>query len=179
MQAARGTPLTSEASADQPTSGRPRIAALLLVAVTVLALDVASKALVVEVMSDRAPIRVLGDLLEVTYARNPGAAFSFGQGMTVVFTAVAVVVIVAILRLAPRLRSLGWAIALGGLLGGALGNLSDRLFRSPGVLRGNVVDWIHVAHWPIFNLADSAIVTSAVMIAILVFRGIHPDGTRS
>jgi signal peptidase II len=94
---------------------------------------------------------------------------------------VALTVVVFILRTAGRMRSAGWAVALGLVLGGALGNLADRMFRAPGVGRGHVVDWIslfspdgHV--WPIFNLADSAIVSGAVLAAILALRGIDIDG---
>jgi len=89
------------------------------------------------------------------------------------------VVVVVIVRTAPRLGSVGWAVALGGLLGGALGNLTDRLFRGPGPLRGYVVDWIQVPHYPVFNLADSAIVCSAVLMVVLSLRGIQLDGTRT
>ena len=81
--------------------------------------------------------------------------------MTAVFGLVAIAVAVAIVRTARRLRSLTWAITLGLLLGGALGNLGDRIFRSPGFLRGHVVDWIELPHWPVFNLADSAISAAA------------------
>jgi signal peptidase II len=96
--------------------------------------------------------------------------------MTVVFTAVAVVVIVAILRMARRLYSLPWAIALGGLLGGALGNLTDRIFRSPGVFRGHVVDFIELPNWPVFNVADSAIVGAGILMFALAARGIPVEG---
>ena len=96
-------------------------------------------------------------------ARNSGAAFSLGTGFTIILTAVALAVVVVIARAASRLTSRGWAVALGLVLGGALGNLGDRLFRAPGVGRGHVVDWISLfgpfdKYWPIFNLADSAIV---------------------
>ena len=92
--------------------------------------------------------------------------------MTVVFSLIAVGVIIAILRTARRLRSLPWAITLGLLLGGATGNLGDRLFRSPGLLRGYVVDWIELPHWPVFNLADSCIVCGGILAVLLAARGI-------
>ena len=111
--------------------------------------------------------------------RNPGAAFSVGTGETAVFTVIAFGVIVYIARTARRLYSLGWAIALGLLLGGAMGNLSDRIFRAPGLFRGDVVDWIAVTRfYPIFNLADSAIVCGGILTVILAMRGQHLDGTR-
>jgi signal peptidase II len=151
---------------------------LFAVAIGVWLADVITKSVVVATRADRPPLRVLGTWLQIVYARNPGAAFSLGTGMTIVFSLVAVVVIVVIVRTAPRLGSIGWAVALGGLLGGALGNLTDRLFRAPAPLRGSVVDWIQVPHWPVFNLADSAIVCSAILMVILSFRGSQIDGSR-
>ena len=116
--------------------------------------------------------------------RNSGAAFSLGTGATVVLTLIALAVVVFILRTASRMRSTGWAVASGLVLGGAVGNLADRLFRAPGVGRGHVVDWIslfsddgHV--WPIFNIADSAIVCGAVLACMLALRGIEIDGRPS
>ena len=111
--------------------------------------------------------------------RNSGAAFSIGTSMTIVFTVIAVAVIIYILRAARKLRSLPWAITLGLLLGGATGNLSDRIFRSPGVFRGDVVDWIELPHWPVFNLADSAIVCGGVLAVLLSARGVRLDGSRA
>jgi len=87
-------------------------------------------------------------------------------------------VIVYILRAARNLRSIGWAITLGMLLGGAAGNLLDRIFRAPGPFQGHVVDWIELPHWPVFNLADSCIVCAGVLVALLALRGIRLDGTR-
>ena len=112
-------------------------------------------------------------------SRNPGAAFSFAEGATLLFTAVAVAVVVVILRTARRLRSASWAVALGLLLGGATGNLVDRLFRSPGFARGAVVDFLDFRVWPVFNLADSAIVCGGALAVLLSFRGIELDGTRT
>jgi signal peptidase II len=144
-----------------------------LTAVVVLAADVTSKAVVVAKLSHRGPVHVLGHVLELVLTRNAGAAFSVGTGSTIVFSAVAVAVVVVIARTARRLRSKGWAVSLGLLLGGALGNLSDRVFRSPGVLRGHVVDWIQLPHWPVFNLADSAIVAGGVLAVLLSMRGVE------
>jgi signal peptidase II len=142
----------------------------------VLAADVVSKVLVVALLPDGHVVRLLGHYLELTSTRNSGAAFSVGTGATVLFTAVAVVVVAVILRTAKRLYSLGWAICLGLLLGGALGNLVDRLFRAPGPLRGEVVDWIQLPHWPVFNLADSAIVIGGCVAVLLSTRGVALDG---
>ena len=148
MQAARGTPLTGPAAAGgspgaagastqgssgaaQPAANRPRsqqrrrIGILLAVAVAVLALDIISKALVVAHLASR-QIHLLGGFLTLRESRNPGAAFSLGTSLTVMYSAIAVAVIVVILRTSRRIRSLPWAITLGLLLGGATGNLMDR-----------------------------------------------------
>jgi len=149
------------------------------VALLVVVLDQLSKYLVVTRLKDQPPLRVLGDWLQFEYLRNSGAAFSFGTSFTFVFTAIAVAVVVVIVRTSRKLGSLGWAIALGGLLGGAVGNLIDRVLRDPGFLRGHVVDFISVPHFAIFNLADSAIVCSAILMVILALRGVEIDGRRS
>ena len=144
----------------------------------VLAADVISKAIVVARMAGHPPIRLLGGALTITLTRNGGAAFSIGTSMTIVFTAIAAGVIVYILRTARNLRSIGWAITLGLLLGGATGNLLDRIFRAPGPFQGHVVDWIQLPDWPVFNLADSSIVLAGVLVVLLALRGIRLDGTR-
>jgi signal peptidase II len=162
----------------QDAAVRPRrIGVLIAIAVTALALDVISKAIVVATLPDRPPIELLGGLLTLRVLRNSGAAFNIGTGMTLVFTVIATGVVVAILRYARKLRSLPWAITLGLLLGGALGNLADRMVRSPGVFRGHVVDWIELPHWPVFNLADASIVCGGVLAVILASRGLQVDGT--
>jgi len=148
------------------------------VAAVVFVTDLVSKTIVVATLSHRAPLRLLGGLLTLRELRNSGAAFSIGTSVTVVFTLIALAVIVAILRTARRLRSVPWAVTLGLLLGGAAGNLGDRLFRSPGFLRGHVVDWIELPHWPVFNVADSCIVCGGVLAVLLAARGISIDGTR-
>jgi signal peptidase II len=151
------------------------------VAAFVLAADIVSKAVVVAHLRPEQPVHLLGDVFELWLTRNPGAAFSVGTGETAVFTVIAFGVIVYIARTARKLYSLGWAIALGLLLGGAAGNLGDRIFRAPGLFRGDVVDWIGVVprYYPIFNLADSAIVCGGILMVILSMRGYHLDGTRS
>jgi signal peptidase II len=146
--------------------------------VAVFVADLVSKTIVVATLSARAPLRLLGGLLTLRELRNSGAAFSIGTSVTVVFTLIALGVIVAILRTARRLRSIPWAITLGLLLGGAAGNLGDRLFRSPGFLRGDVVDWIELPHWPVFNVADASIVCGGVLAVLLAARGISLDGRR-
>jgi len=156
-----------------------RVGVLLAVAVAVLAADIVSKAVVVATLSDRQPIRLLGGFLTLIVSRNPGAAFSIGPSLTIVFSAIAAGVIAFILRTSRRIRSAPWAVSLGLLLGGATGNLIDRLLRSPGPLRGHVVDWIMLPHWPVFNLADSSIVCGGVLAVLLAMRGVHIDGSRA
>jgi signal peptidase II len=160
------------------SAARPYVITLVGVAAFVLTADAVSKAIVVSRLSGHAPIRLLGGLLTLRLLRNSGAAFSIGTSMTIVFTVIAVGVIVFILRTARNLRSMRWAITLGLLLGGATGNLADRLFRSPAPLRGSVVDWIELPHWPVFNLADSAIVCGGVLAVLLALLGLRMDGTR-
>jgi signal peptidase II len=156
---------------------RRRVGVLVTVAALVYAADVISKVIVVATLRENVPVRVIGSLLQLDYLRNPGAAFSLGaDGYTVVFTLIAAAVIVAILRMARTLVSRPWAVALGLLLGGALGNLTDRIARSPGPLRGWVVDWIQLPHWPVFNLADSAICCGGALMVLLTLMGLHPDG---
>ncbi|MDJ0341071.1 signal peptidase II [Streptomyces sp. H10-C2] len=173
--AAAGAP--EEAPIPAP-KGKRRIAILLGVAALAYALDLLSKLWVVTSLEHRdAPINLLGSWLRLEAVRNGGAAFGLGQGMTIIFTIIAAGVIVVIARLARKLYSLPWAIALGLLLGGAFGNLTDRVFRAPGFLEGHVVDFIAPAHFAVFNLADSAIVCGGVLIVLLSFRGLDPDGT--
>jgi lipoprotein signal peptidase len=156
---------------------RRRVGVLVAVAALVYAADVISKVIVVATLRENVPVRVIGSLLQLDYLRNPGAAFSLGaDGYTIVFTLIAVAVIVAILRMARTLASRRWAVALGLLLGGALGNLTDRIVRSPGPLRGWVVDFIQLPHWPVFNLADSAICCGGALMVLLTVIGLHPDG---
>jgi len=168
------TPAPSAASAPHN-----RIRLLLAVATGVLLVDLVSKVLIVaNIRPGDDPIRLLGGALYLVQARNSGAAFSLGTGATVILTGVAVLVAVMIVRYARRLTSTPWAIALGAILGGALGNLVDRFFRAPSPGRGHVVDWISVfapdGHvWPIFNVADSGIVCGAVLAVLLSLRNIE------
>ncbi|MET7380085.1 signal peptidase II [Streptomyces sp. NPDC005526] len=164
------------AAAERPR-GRRRIAVLFAVAAFAYALDLISKMIVVARLEHHASIQIVGDWLKLEAIRNAGAAFGFGEAFTVIFTVIAAAVIVVIARLARKLYSLPWAIALGLLLGGALGNLTDRIFRAPGVFEGAVVDFIAPKHFAVFNLADSAIVCGGILIVLLSFRGLDPDGT--
>ncbi|MGW0546518.1 signal peptidase II [Streptomyces altiplanensis] len=171
-------PSDEAAPAGQPVGrGKRKIAVLFTVALVAYLLDLTSKMIVVAKLEHHEPIEVVGDLLRFEAIRNAGAAFGIGEAFTVIFTIIAASVIVVIARLARKLYSLPWAIALGLLLGGALGNLTDRIFRSPGVFKGAVVDFIAPANFAVFNLADSAIVCGGILIVILSFRGLDPDGT--
>jgi signal peptidase II len=138
-----------------------------LIGFAVCALDLVSKVMVVADLPPPRVVVLLGGLLTLQQHRNPGAAFSFGTSYTVIFALVAAGVLAVLVRLASRLRSWPWAVALGLLLGGATGNLVDRLFRAPGPLHGSVVDWIKLPYFPaIFNLADTAITTGVVLVVI-------------
>jgi signal peptidase II len=181
VQAARGAALTEppESEAAAPAQKPRRTALLAVVAVLVLALDLATKVAVVAELENQRQLEWLGGQLLIRVSRNPGAAFSFAEGATLLFTCVAIAVIIVIVRVSTRLRSVGWALSLGLLLGGAAGNLVDRLFRSPGPGRGAVVDFIDFQVWPSFNIADSGIVCGGLLAVLLSFRNIEVDGTRS
>ncbi|GAA0407692.1 signal peptidase II [Streptomyces luteireticuli] len=167
---------TGGPAAPGPRGGR-RIGVLFTVAVCAYLIDLTSKLAVVARLEHHDPVELIGSWLQFNVIRNRGAAFGIGEGMTIIFTVIASAVIVVIARIARKLYSLPWAIALGMLLGGALGNLTDRLFRAPGGFEGGVVDFIAVGHFPVFNLADSAIVCGGFLIVILSFRGLDPDGS--
>lgn len=177
------SPVNNPAPAEpgQPGSGVPRTRMRLFFATALIALvlDLLSKTLVVAHISPTDPgVRLFGGALYLVQARNSGAAFSVGTGATVVLTAISVVVSAIVIRAARRLSSIGWAVALGLVLGGALGNLVDRLFRAPSPGKGHVVDWISVlasdGHiWPIFNLADSSIVVGGILAVVLSLRGVE------
>lgn len=150
---------------------------LLLCAVAgfVLLLDQVTKSLAVARLSEDRPVRVLGPVLRFHLTRNAGAAFSTATGLTWVLTLIAVAVLVVVVRVARRLRSMPWALVFGLLLGGLCGNLSDRIFRAPGVARGHVVDFLEFPHWPIFNVADSSIVCAGILVVLLTLLGIPLD----
>ncbi len=152
---------------------------LAIVADCVYAVDQISKYLVVKNLTNGDLVQVFGQLLQFQLTRNPGAAFSIGTGSTWIFSIIGIGVFVFVIWYAPRIHSLAWAILFGLLLGGLLGNLTDRLFREPGFGVGHVVDFIRIPLLPaIFNLADTAIVSSMVMFLILTITGIGLDGTR-
>ncbi len=148
------------------------------VAAAVILVDQITKAVAVAHLDPARPVDVLGWVVRLRLVRNSGAAFSFATGATWIFTVVAITVSLVILRLLRRLASGLWVAALGLLLGGALGNLVDRLVRPPAVARGHVIDFIEFPHFPVFNVADCCIVTAACAIALLSGLGIGLDGRR-
>ncbi|WP_299037339.1 signal peptidase II [uncultured Pseudokineococcus sp.] len=141
-------------------------------------LDQLTKVLAVDRLVEGEPVELVPGVLDLYLLYNPGAAFSLATGLTWVLTLVAVAVVVAVALMARRLGSRAWALTLGLLLGGALGNLTDRLLREPGFGVGHVVDFLRLPRWPVFNLADTAIVVAAVLVVVLSFRGIGVDGRR-
>jgi signal peptidase II len=173
----------------EPVAAEPlrprRIGLVTALALVVIALDQLTKLLVVaDLDPEGAPKRILGGVVYLSVFRNAGAAFSTATGVTWVLALVAIAVVVVIIRMARKLRSTAWAIALGLILGGAIGNLIDRIFRSPGFLRGHVVDFISLfepdgRHFAVFNLADSGITLGAAALVLTAFAGIDMDGHRA
>ena len=149
---------------------------VLAVAAAIVVLDQLTKAWAVARLKGQPSIEVVGTWLQFTYGENTGAAFGIGTGFTWIFTAIAIIVAVVIIRTARRLGSAWWAVALGGLLGGAVGNLIDRLTRAPGPGQGYVVDFIALPNFPIFNVADMAITISAGLMIWLTLRGVDLSG---
>lgn len=181
LQATGRGPLSEDPPApDAPTSADRRRTWPLLAATAfvVLLLDQVTKTLVVANLEGEPGVELLGGLVTLRHTVNTGAAFSLLPQATIVFTAIAVLISVVIIRVAGRLRSRAWAVSLGLVLGGALGNLADRLFRPPNPGRGGVVDWIDVGAWPVFNLADAAVVSGALLAAVLIIRGVSLEGVR-
>jgi signal peptidase II len=155
------------------------LAILAVVALCVYLVDQIAKVLVVSNLYEGQQIQAVGQLLQFHFVKNPGAAFSIGSGSTWIFSIVGVGVLGFVIWYAPRIRSMAWAVLFGLLLGGLLGNLTDRLFREPGFGVGHVVDFLQIPLLPaIFNLADVAIVSSMVLFLILTLRGIGLDGRR-
>ena len=155
------------------------LALLVVLAAVVLAADQLSKLLAIRLLPVDQPRRIVGDLLIFRRVENSGAAFSIASGSTWVFSIIAATVVVFLIWYARRIRSFGWALLFGLLLGGTLGNLTDRLTRAPGFGVGHVVDFVQIPLLPaIFNLADSAIVTSMVLFVLLTLRGVGLDGHR-
>ena len=174
MQAAH-----AESEPTVTTSSRRTARALFGVTAVVLYLvDLATKVLAVDKLADGGRVDLIGDLLGLRLTRNPGAAFGTGTSYTAVLTCVAIVAVIVVLWLSIRVAERLWGLALGLLLAGVLGNLTDRLFRAPGPFEGHVVDFLQLPNWPIFNVADMCINVAAVLILVQAFRGVRLDGTR-
>jgi signal peptidase II len=168
MQAARGASLTRDRAS--------RLGLVSTVAVVAWLADVASKVVAQRELADRGPVDVLGSLLRLHLTTNAGAAFSTGTSLTPVIAVFALVAFVVVLVLAVRVGTTGWAWALGLLLAGIAGNLTDRIFRDPGPLRGHVIDFMELPHWPIFNVADICINVAAALIVLQSVRGVPLRG---
>lgn len=168
------------------SSGRTRATAGVLVllgvaAVVVYVADQVTKTLVVSNLVEGQPVQVLGNFLVFHFVRNPGAAFSLASGSTWIFSILAAAVTAAIIVFARKIKSLAWAVVFGLLLGGTLGNLTDRLTRAPSFGEGHVIDFISTP-WmlpAIYNVADIAIVSSMILFVLLTILGINIDGTRN
>jgi signal peptidase II len=179
MQATRGTPLSST----DPTEAKPSHSSrhrllFVFVAIAAYAVDLGTKLLAVAHLKPDDPKNVLGGLLRLDLVRNPGAAFSTGTSYTLILSVIALVAAGVVIRFGRRLGDRTWAVALGLLLAGVCGNLTDRVFRAPGFLRGHVVDFLELPHWPVFNVADMLIDSAVLLIVIQTWRGIGIAGAR-
>ncbi|MFA5711985.1 signal peptidase II [Mycolicibacterium sp.] len=170
-----GAEVTDKATDTPAPAGRGRLRLLLSVAAVILLLDIVTKVLAVRLLTPGQPVSIIGDTVTWTLVRNSGAAFSMATGYTWVLTLVATAVVIGIVWMGRRLVSPWWAVGLGLILGGALGNLVDRFFRSPGPLRGHVVDFLSIGWWPVFNVADPAVVGGAILLVVLSLFGFDFD----
>ena len=134
----------------------------------VWSIDRLTKVWVEHSLAGRPPVTIIPGVLDLRFTTNPGGAFSLGQTTPWVFVAASVLVSIAILATAFRHTSIATSIALGLILGGALGNLTDRVVRGPR-FSGQVVDFVDFHLWPVFNAADSAIVVGAIVLAVSSF----------
>lgn len=181
MQAARGTSLNTSDSPDSETTDRSRRARCQQifwgVGLAGFLVDLVSKNWALDSLEGRGRVAVLGDLFGFRLTRNPGAAFSTGTSFTLALTVFAILAVCTVVFLSLRVRSYGWALGFGFLLAGVAGNLADRLTRDPGFMRGHVIDFLELPHWPIFNVADILINLAAVTIIVMTIRGRRLDGT--
>jgi signal peptidase II len=169
------TPETLASGDTASATPRRRLRLLVSVAAVVLALDIITKVLAVKLLPPGQPVSIIGDTVTWTLVRNSGAAFSMATGYTWVLTLIATAVVVGIFWMGRRLVSPWWAVGLGLILGGAMGNLVDRFFRAPGPLRGHVVDFLSVGWWPVFNVADPSVVGGAILLVVLSIFGFDFD----
>ncbi|WP_148574410.1 signal peptidase II [Nocardioides caldifontis] len=178
MQAARGASL-NPSDPDRRRASRRALTIFVVVALLAYGVDLLTKTLALRHLDPQDPVPLVGELLELRLVRNPGAAFSMGTSFTAVLTVVAVVAVVVVLVLARRLGDRFWAFGLGCLLGGVLGNLTDRVFREPSFMHGHVVDFLALPNWPVFNVADICINVAAGVIILQALRGITLGGERA
>jgi signal peptidase II len=178
MQATRGTSLSS--TDPETSSAKPSRHRLLFVGVALAAyaVDLGTKLLAVARLTPGEPKNVVGSLLRLDLVRNPGAAFSTGTSYTLFLSVIALIAAGVVIRFGRRLGDSTWAVALGLLLAGVCGNLTDRVFREPGFLRGHVIDFLELPHWPVFNAADMLIDAAVLLIVIQTWRGIGITGVR-
>ena len=146
---------------------------IFLTAWTIWLFDFATKQWAISALEVE-PKKILGSFLQLTLVKNPGAAFGFAAGLTLIYSILAVLVVATIVYFARAISSGGWQLTAGLLLGGVMGNLADRAFREPAFFRGHVIDWIELPNWPVFNLADSAIVIAAGIAFVLSVRNVPP-----
>ena len=180
MQAAGGAALTSPDRSAVTPRRRTRLLVLFgAVAGLGYTADVSTKVLAVDRLTGRPDVPLVGDWLTLHLVRNPGAAFSLGTNATVLLSVLAITAVLAILWWCRRIGTTWWAVALGLLLAGIGGNLTDRLLRDPGPLRGHVIDFLRLPNWPVFNLADMMINAGGIMVVIAVLRGVEIDGRRT
>ncbi|MDT5015334.1 MAG: signal peptidase [Mycobacterium sp.] len=173
---ADGDPISGAAEGEAPPhASKRRLRLLLAVAAVVLVADIVTKVLAVRLLTPGQPVSIIGDTVTWTLVRNSGAAFSMATGYTWVLTLVATGVVFGIIWMGRRLVSPWWAVGLGMILGGAMGNLVDRFFRSPGPLQGHVVDFLSIGWWPVFNVADPSVVGGAILLVALSLFGFDFD----
>jgi len=146
---------------------------IFLTAWTIWLFDFATKQWAISALEVE-PKQILGSFLQLTLVKNPGAAFGFATGLTLLYSILAVLVVATIVYFARAISSGGWQLTAGLLLGGVMGNLADRAFREPAFFRGHVIDWIELPNWPVFNLADSAIVIAAAIAFVLSVKNVPP-----
>lgn len=174
MQAARGASLSP--GDDHGATTKTYVRLFAVVTLVTLVVDQVTKVIAVQKLQGRDSIELIPGVLSLSFLRNPGAALSTGAGFTLVLSLIAIAVCIGVVRVAPRLRDRGWAIGLGLLLSGALGNLMDRIFREPAPLKGHVVDFIDYGVF-VGNVADIALTFAAIIIVWRAWRGIRLDGT--
>ena len=146
---------------------------IFLTAWTIWLFDFATKQWAISALEVE-PKKILGSLLQLTLVKNSGAAFGFATGLTLVYSLFSLAVVLTIIYFARAISSHGWQLTAGLLLGGVMGNLADRAFREPAFFRGHVIDWIELPHWPVFNLADCAIVIAADVAFVLSVKNVPP-----